>query len=127
MVVSTRFLASLFGVIVLSLDCQGFLLPINPAAQRALHLLPLLESPNPKQENEEAKLDDSINTNGATDLEKEAFNRANRFSKFAPDTQLPADEFRAQLRENMKADLEKRRQQDPNRGNQPARSYLDGL
>jgi len=53
--------------------------------------------------------------------------RANRFSKFAPDANLPADIFRAQLRENMKADLEERRKKDPNRGNQPAKNYLDGL
>ena len=53
--------------------------------------------------------------------------KGNRWSKFAPDTSLPTDEFRAQLRENMKADLERRRREDPNRGNQPARSYLDSL
>ena len=52
---------------------------------------------------------------------------ANRFSQFAPDPHLSADDFRAQLKENMKADLERRREQDPNRGNQPAKSYLDGL
>jgi len=53
--------------------------------------------------------------------------KANRFSKFAPSTNLGADDFRKQLKENMKADLERRRRQDPNRGNQPARSYLDSL
>jgi hypothetical protein len=53
--------------------------------------------------------------------------KANRFSKFAPDANLPADEFRAQLKENMKRDLEERRRNDPNRGNQPAKSYLDSL
>ena len=53
--------------------------------------------------------------------------KANRWSKFAPDTELPMDEFKAQLKENMKADLERRRRESPNRGNQPAKSYLDSL
>ena len=53
--------------------------------------------------------------------------KANRFSKFAPSQDLEPDDFRAQLKENMKKDLERRRQQDPNRGNQPAKNYLDSL
>ncbi len=53
--------------------------------------------------------------------------KGNRFSQFAPDASLPTDEFRNQLKENMKADLERRRREDPNRGNQPAKSYLDSL
>jgi hypothetical protein len=54
--------------------------------------------------------------------------KASRFSKFAPDAnELDAEEFRAQLKENMKADLEKRRATDPSRGNQPTKSYLDNL
>ena len=53
--------------------------------------------------------------------------KANRFSKFAPSADLEADEFREQLKANMKADLERRRQADPNRGNQVAKSYLDSL
>jgi hypothetical protein len=53
--------------------------------------------------------------------------KGNRFSKYAPDANLPTDEFRAQLRENMKADLERRRREDPKRGNQIAKSYLDSL
>ena len=57
----------------------------------------------------------------------DGFNKANRFSKFAPDTNLSTEEFRSQLKENMKADLEKRRRESPNRGNQPAKSYLDSL
>jgi hypothetical protein len=50
-----------------------------------------------------------------------------RFSKFAPSLDLSTEEFRKQLKENMKQDLERRRRQDPNRGNQPAKSYLDSL
>ena len=50
-----------------------------------------------------------------------------RFSKFAPPSNLSDQDFRAQLKENMKADLERRRREDPNRGNQPAKSYLDSL
>lgn len=50
-----------------------------------------------------------------------------RFSKYAPDTSLSSEDFRAQLKENMKADLERRRRENPNRGNQPAKSYLDSL
>ena len=53
--------------------------------------------------------------------------KANRWSKHAPDTNLPTDEFKNQLKENMKRDLERRRAADPNRGNQPAKSYLDSL
>lgn len=53
--------------------------------------------------------------------------RGNRFSKYAPDTSLPKEEFREQLKENMKRDLERRRAADPNRGNQPAKNYLDNL
>ena len=59
---------------------------------------------------------------------EEAQGQANtRFSAFAPDQNLEAGDFRAQLKENMKADLERRRKEDPNRGNQPAKSYLDSL
>jgi hypothetical protein len=50
-----------------------------------------------------------------------------RFSAFAPDPNLSADDFRSQLKENMKADLERRRREDPGRGNQPAKTYLDSL
>jgi hypothetical protein len=65
---------------------------------------------------------------GTTEVgEDKTSNKANRFSKFAPDADLPPDEFRRQLKENMKADLERRRQNDPTRGNQPAKSYLDSL
>ena len=54
--------------------------------------------------------------------------KANRFSKFAPDANaLDANDFRSQLKENMKADLERRRAADPNRGNQPTKNYLAGL
>ena len=63
----------------------------------------------------------------STTEESEDILKATRFSKFAPDTNLPPEEFRAQLRENMKADLERRRREDPQRGNQPAKSYLDSL
>ena len=59
--------------------------------------------------------------------EKDKTLKANRWSKFAPDTSLPAEEFRNELKENMKRDLERRRAADPNRGNQPAKSYLDSL
>ncbi|CAJ1936285.1 unnamed protein product [Cylindrotheca closterium] len=62
------------------------------------------------------------------DQDEEPEGQANtRFSKFAPETNLSTDDFRAQLKENMKADLERRRREDPNRGNQPAKSYLDSL
>lgn len=52
-----------------------------------------------------------------------------RFSKFAPEdsNDLSSDDFRLKLKENMKADLEERRRRDPNRGNQPAKNYLDNL
>lgn len=53
--------------------------------------------------------------------------KANRWSKYAPDADLPDAEFKAQLKENMKSDLERRRAETPNRGNQPAKHYLDSL
>jgi hypothetical protein len=53
--------------------------------------------------------------------------KGNRFSRYAPDADLPPDEFRQQLKENMKANLEERRRNNPNWGNQPAKSYLDSL
>ena len=62
--------------------------------------------------------------------EKQREGQANtRFSKFAPEDSedLSPNEFRAKLKENMKADLEERRRKDPTRGNQPAKSYLDSL
>mmetsp|Transcript_3836 Transcript_3836/g.10905 ORF Transcript_3836/g.10905 Transcript_3836/m.10905 type:complete len:144 (+) Transcript_3836:303-734(+) len=64
----------------------------------------------------------------AGDGEEEPTGQANtRFSVFAPDPNLEADDFRSQLRANMKADLERRRKEDPNRGNQIAKNYLDSL
>eukprot|EP00978_Attheya_sp_CCMP212_P019606 scaffold55212_cov62-Attheya_sp.AAC.1 len=70
---------------------------------------------------------DYSNDANADDVEDSSSLKANRFSKFAPDANLPTEEFRAQLRENMKADLERRRKEDPNRGNQPAKNYLDNF
>lgn len=62
------------------------------------------------------------------DDQNEPIGQANtRFSAFAPATDLSTDDFRAQLKANMMADLERRRREDPNRGNQPAKSYLDSL
>lgn len=70
---------------------------------------------------------DNNNDNPPTLKDGEEPLKANRWSKFAPDTNLPAEEFRNELKENMKRDLERRRAADPNRGNQPAKSYLDSL
>jgi hypothetical protein len=53
--------------------------------------------------------------------------KGSRFSRYAPDASLPPEQFREQLKENMKANREERRRNNPNRGNQPAKSYLDGL
>ena len=53
--------------------------------------------------------------------------KASRFSKFAPDASLDTQDFKSELKNNMKADLERRRAADPNRGNQPTRNYLNGL
>ena len=68
------------------------------------------------------------NENIITDQSPDAgMKKANRFSKFAPPPELESEDFRDQLKQNMKADLERRRREDPNRGNQPAKSYLDSL
>jgi hypothetical protein len=61
------------------------------------------------------------------EAEEEVSLKANRWSKYAPDAELPDAEFKAQLKENMKSDLERRRAETPNRGNQPAKHYLDSL
>jgi hypothetical protein len=53
--------------------------------------------------------------------------KGSRFSRYAPDASLPPELFREKLKENMKANLEERRRNNPNRGNQPAKSYLDSL
>lgn len=95
-------------------------------------LLLLQSSPQPQEESSSS----SSTTSSASSDEKGADGsddssgtplKASRFHKLAPDADLPADEFRAQLKENMKADLEKRRRNDPTRGNQPAKNYLDNL
>jgi hypothetical protein len=76
---------------------------------------------NKNQENSESP------SSSSSENDDDVYNMANRFSIFAPDTNLSQEEFRAQLKENMKADLERRRREDPHRGNQPAKSYLDSL
>mmetsp|Transcript_24414 Transcript_24414/g.43735 ORF Transcript_24414/g.43735 Transcript_24414/m.43735 type:complete len:140 (+) Transcript_24414:155-574(+) len=54
--------------------------------------------------------------------------KANRFSIFAPDANnLDATDFKSELKDNMKSDLERRRLEIPDRGNQPTRNYLNGL
>ncbi len=77
---------------------------------------------NDAMQNQQQPEPEANNENGGEESLK-----GNRWSQFAPDTNLPTNEFRAQLKENMKADLERRRREDPNRGNQPAKSYLDSL
>lgn len=80
-----------------------------------------MESYQPSQQPEKQPQDDD-NDN---EIEGQAHTR---FSKFAPSQDLPADEFRSQLHENMKAEVERRRKEDPNnRGSQAAKSYLDNL
>lgn len=85
---------------------------------------PTFPSPLVSQDSDVPPLDDS---NSITDTTASEGQANTRFSKFAPDLDLDAEEFRLQLRENMKADLERRRNEDPNRGNQIAKSYLDSL
>ena len=76
--------------------------------------------------NEQQQQHDETVVEGDQEEEEEAQTNT-RFSKFAPDLNLDAADFRLQLRENMKADLERRRNEDPNRGNQIAKNYLDSL
>ena len=71
--------------------------------------------------------DDETNYASSNDSPSKEHQANTRFSKFAPDINLEASDFRAQLRENMKADLERRRNEDPNRGNQISKNYLDNL
>mmetsp|Transcript_2116 Transcript_2116/g.4747 ORF Transcript_2116/g.4747 Transcript_2116/m.4747 type:complete len:150 (+) Transcript_2116:137-586(+) len=74
-----------------------------------------------RQKSDDPDPDETVDDGDSTTL------KASRFSKFAPDGNLETQDFRSQLKENMKADLERRRQEDPNRGNQPTRNYLNGL
>jgi len=49
-------------------------------------------------------------------------------AKFVPkDTTLSKEEYRSQLKDNMSAEHERRRNAAPNRGNQPTKHYHDGL
>ena len=72
-------------------------------------------------DNSATERDDGEDNSGGATL------KGNRFSKYAPDASLDTADFRQQLKDNMKADLERRRREDPNRGNQPAKTYLDNL
>ena len=81
---------------------------------------------DPTPTSSQQKQEESPNEDGDGD-DDEASLKGNRWSKFAPDASLSSEDFRSQLKENMKADLERRRREDPNRGNQPAKSYLDNL
>ena len=84
-------------------------------------------SPHAADNNNEAYQHPHMDWTQAQGTAEDSALKANRFSKFAPSQDLEPDDFRAQLKENMKKDLERRRQQDPNRGNQPAKTYLDSL
>jgi hypothetical protein len=88
------------------------------------HQESLLRMLAPKQDDNEPASNPSADDNNDDDGDTLKYTR---FSKYAPDTSLSSEDFRAQLKENMKADLERRRREDPNRGNQPAKSYLDSL
>lgn len=64
---------------------------------------------------------------GEEDDDEDTALKAARFSIFAPDANsVDTSDFRSQLKDNMKADLERRRLL-PDRGNQPTRNYLSGL
>ena len=82
--------------------------------------------PTPTSSQQQKQQQESPNEDQDGD-DDEASLKGNRWSKFAPDASLSSEDFRSQLKENMKADLERRRREDPNRGNQPAKSYLDNL
>ena len=74
--------------------------------------------------------DANVNPNQPMDASSEGEEgslKANKFSIFAPDADLSKEDFVSELKENMKRDLERRRSEDPNRGNQPAKHYLDSL
>ena len=107
-----------------SLSCEAFSM-IQP---RRFTLTPLfVGDPTGSQHNQFQ--DDSISQNVEENQlhGDDASLKANRWSKHAPDANLPTDEFKSKLKENMKGDLESRRASLPNRGNQPAKHYLDSL
>ena len=89
-----------------------------------LNNTPVSSDDNPNIRNEQTTADndddDAEDTGGTL--------KAARFSIFAPDANtLDATEFREQLKDNMKAELERRRARLPNRGSQAAKNYLDNL
>lgn len=81
--------------------------------------------------------DDDTNNGSTADDEEESGDgeregpATTRYSKYAPSgdaaAALDSSEFRQQLRENMTADLERRRNEDPTRGNRITEKYLESL
>mmetsp|Transcript_55520 Transcript_55520/g.62847 ORF Transcript_55520/g.62847 Transcript_55520/m.62847 type:complete len:180 (+) Transcript_55520:129-668(+) len=82
--------------------------------------------------------DDDETNNGSTADDEEKSREGERegqattrYSKYAPSgdaaAALDSSEFRQQLRENMTADLERRRNEDPTRGNRITEKYLESL
>eukprot|EP01083_Nonionella_stella_P289693 985849_1 len=113
-------------LIALAILAHGESFVLNEHSRRS-NATTFIRSQNPFGGYDASSAPQPNNAQDDTDKSEEGTLKANRFSKFAPDANLEADDFRAQLKENMKADLERRRREDPNRGNQPAKSYLDSL
>lgn len=107
--------------------CEAFSIQTNSSTR--FRLAPLSVG-NPFESQHNQSHDDSTSQNTIEDHNHpggDSTFKANRWSKHAPDANLPTDEFKNQLKENMKGDLESRRASLPNRGNQPAKHYLDSL
>jgi hypothetical protein len=121
----TIFLPFVFGSLASAFVPDPSALNLMSGAH-AIHQESLLCMLAPKQDDNEASASNPSADDNNDDDDGDTL-KYTRFSKYAPDTSLSSEDFRAQLKENMKADLERRRREDPNRGNQPAKSYLDSL
>ena len=103
--------------------------PVFPSAFHQEPVTPPILSSSSWQHSSSSSSNEVDQSSGKQQQQQREGQANTRFSKFAPEDSedLSPNEFRAKLKENMKADLEERRRKDPTRGNQPAKSYLDSL
>ena len=114
----------------------GILLSSSSSSSSLLYSSPLHQQQNWYDNNKDGDDDDTNNGSTADDEEQSGDGEregpaTTRYSKYAPSgdaaAALDSSEFRQQLRENMTADLERRRNEDPTRGNRITEKYLESL
>jgi hypothetical protein len=136
MTVSHRRVILLLGLLVnllsaaVSFSTVGSFAPIRHQAGirgEVMFRSSLASTPEPQENPNPVFPAGNTHTPPATNDDEEQGQANTRFSQFAPDPSMETNDFRSQLMDNMKEDLERRRRENPNRGNQPAKSYLDSL